>query len=296
MEQENTQPEFHVETHSESHSKFGLWGIVLIVLMCVAVLSLAFVVHEHGIAQRLSTENTAMTAALGQTRAQLQDVTTKLNQLSEVQQASEAARATEAARTTERAGGPRRGTRIRRDDPRWKKVQEELAAHQKAIESTQSDLTSAKTELSGSIARTHEELVALAKKGERNYFEFDLSKSKQFTREGPIGISLRKANTKHVYADLQLQVDDAQLTKKHVNAFEPVMLYTSESKQPVEVVINQVSKDHIHGYVSTAKYKPSDLPALSGLTNVPDNPSGATPVANSPNSPQLQNRVQYRTT
>jgi hypothetical protein len=288
MEQENTQPEFHLESHSESHSKFGLWGIVLIVLMGVAVLSLAFVIREHGIAQRLSTENTAMTAALGQTQAQLQDVTTKLNQLSEAQQAAEAARATERAP----AGSQRRGTRARRDDPRWKKVQDELAAHQKAIESTQSDLTSAKTELSGSIARSHEELVALAKKGERNYFEFDLNRSKQFTREGPIGISVRKANAKHVYADLQLLVDDAQLTKKHVNAFEPVMLYTSESKQPVEVVINQVSKDHIHGYVSTAKYKPSDLPALSGLTNIPDNPSGATPVANSPNSPQLSNREQ----
>jgi DNA repair exonuclease SbcCD ATPase subunit len=266
-----------------------LWGIVLVVLMCVAVLSLAFVVREHGIAKQLSTDNTAMSAALGQTRAQLQEVTTKLNQLSEVQQAAEPARVSERARPASQ----RRGTRGRRDDPRWKQVQEQLAAHQKAIESTQTDLASAKTELSGSIARTHDELVALAKKGERNYYEFDLNKSKQFTREGPVGISLRKANTKHIYADLELLVDDAQLTKKHVNAFEPVMLYTSESKQPVEVVLNQVSKDHIHGYVSTAKYKPSDLPALSGLTNPPDNSAGALPVANSsPNSPQLRNREQ----
>jgi cell division protein FtsL len=276
-------------SHSESHSQFGVWGVVLIVLMCVAVLSLAFVVHEHGVAKRLSSENTTMSAALDQTRNQLQDVTTKLNQLSEAQQAAEAARAAQRAAASQH----RTTARVRRDDPRWKQVQDELAAHQKAIESTQSDLTSAKTELSGSIARTHDELVQLAKKGERNYYEFDLNKSKQFTRKGPIGISLRKANSKHDFADLALLVDDAQLQKKHVNEFEPVMLYTSESKQPVELVINAVSKDHIHGYVSTAKYKASDLPALSGLTDTPaDNSSTAATANSSSSTPQLQNRAQ----
>ena len=132
--------------------------------------------------------------------------------------------------------------------------------------------------------------MALARKGERNYYEFDLNQSKQFTREGPISVSLRKANAKHVYADLELRVDDAQLTKKHVNMFEPVMLYASESKQPVELVINQVGKDRIHGYISTAKYKASDLPALSSLT---DNPDGtAATASSSPNSPQLSSRAQ----
>ncbi len=275
-------------SHSESRSQFGVWGIVLIALMCVAVLSLAFVVREHGVAKRLSTENTAMTAALDQTRTQLQDVTTKLNQLSEAQQAAEAARAAQRP-----AASQHRGTaRVRRDDPRWKQVQDELAAHQKAIDATQTDLASAKTELSGSIARSHDELVALAKKGERNYYEFDLNKSKQFTRTGPIGISLRKANSKHDFADLALLVDDAQLQKKHVNEFEPVMLYTSESKQPVELVINQVGKDHIHGYVSTAKYKPSELQALSGLTDTPAGNSGTAAANSSPTTPQLQERTR----
>lgn len=276
-------------SHSESHSQFGVWGIVLVVLMCVAVLSLGFVAYERGVARQLSTQNAAMSTALDQTRSQLQDLTAKLTQLSQEQQAAEA------ARTVQRTASQRRGTRTaaRRDDPRWKQVQDQLAEHQKAIQSAQADLTSAKTELSGSIARTHEELVALARKGERNYYEFDLNRSKQFTREGPISVSLRKANSKHVYADLELLVDDAQLTKKHVNVFEPVAFYTSQSKQPVELVINQVSKDHIHGYVSTAKYKASDLPALSGLTDNPADDSGASAAAGSSSSPpQLRNRAQ----
>ena len=246
-------------SHSESHSHFGLWGVVLVVLACMTIGSLAFVAHERGGVKQMSAQNAAMSTALDQTRTQLQDVSTKLNQLSEAQQAAASKPA------ASQHGGTARV--VRRDDPRWKQVQDQLAEHRQAIDTTQSGLAGAKTELSGSIARTHEELVALARKGERNYYEFDLNRSKQFTREGPISMSLRKANTRHVYADLELRVDDAQLTKKHVNMFEPVMLYTSESKQPVELVINQVSKDRIHGYISTAKYQASDLPALSGLTD-----------------------------
>ena len=273
-------------SHSESHSHFGLWGIVLIAAVCAAVLSLRFVVHEQRVSRRLSTENKAMAAALDQTQSQLQAVSTKLNQITQAQQAAEAARSAQHVASQHRVAA-----RVPRDDPRWKQVQDELAAHQKAIDATQSDLASSKTEFSGSIARTHEELVALAKKGERNYYEFDLNKSKQFTHTGPISVSLRKANTKHNFVDLALLVDDAQLSKKHVNEFEPVMLYASQSKQPVELVINQVSKDHIHGYVSSAKYKPSELPSLSGLTD--PGTSSATPAVNStPDSPQLQDRTQ----
>ncbi|MGC2321278.1 MAG: hypothetical protein WA463_01485 [Terriglobales bacterium] len=277
-------------SHSEPHSPFGAWGIVLVVLVCVAVLSLGVVMHERGVAKQLASQNAAMNTALDQTRSQLQDVTTKLAQLSQEQQAAEAARA--AQRTASQHHGTDAVARRKVDDPRWKQVQSQLAEHQKAIEAAQSDLASTKTELSGSIARTHEELVALARKGERNYYEFDLNRSKQFTREGPISVSLRKANGKHAYADLELLVDDAQLTKKHVNQFEPVSFYTSQSKQPVELVINQVGKDHIHGYISTAKYKASDLPALSGLADHDDSGATAAAAGSSPTSPQLRPRTQ----
>jgi hypothetical protein len=165
------------------------------------------------------------------------------------------------------------------DDPRWKKVQSELEAHQQALEAqrqaldaTRGDLSSTKTELSGSIARTHEELVALQKRGERNYYEFDIRKSKQFSNSGPVGIKLRKANSKHQYADLQLMVDDAQLDKKHVNLFEPVTFLNTDSGQPVQLVINRVDKDRIHGYVSEPKYKAAQLTATSQTDGAPSVP------------------------
>jgi len=265
---------------SQSQSQFGMWAVALAVMACLAISSIAFIAHERRAVQRMSAQTAAMSAALGETRSQLQEVSTKLAQLSEAQRAAQAPKP---------AASEHRATRsaVRRDDPRWQQLQDELAEHRKAIHSTQADLAGAKTELSGSVARTHDELLALARKGERNYYEFDLNRSKRFTRQGPISVSLRRANTKHDYADLELRVDDAQLSKKHVNVFEPVMLYTAESKQPVELVINEVATDHIHGYVSMARYVASDLPALSGLTEGPDKTSNSLPGA-----PQLSTRRQ----
>ncbi len=142
-------------------------------------------------------------------------------------------------------------------------MQAQLDAQGKAIEETRGDLVSAKTELTGSIAKTHDELVVLEKKGERSYFEFDLQKSKQFAHEGPLGVSLRKANVKHQYADLELMVEDRDLTQKHVNLNQPVMFYQADSEQPLQVVVNDITRDHIHGYVSAPKYRKSELASAS---------------------------------
>ena len=157
-----------------------------------------------------------------------------------------------------------------REDPHYKKLQSQIDAQGKVIDQTrnelagtQGDLVNTRTELTGSIAHTHDELVILQKKGERNYAEFDLSKSKQFKREGPFELRLKKANSKHQYADLELLVDDRNLSQKHVNLYQPVMFYTPDSPQPVEVVINDIDKDHIHGYVSAPKYRQSELASMS---------------------------------
>jgi hypothetical protein len=159
---------------------------------------------------------------------------------------------------------------VRRDDPRWQKLQAQLNAQGKQIrdqgkqiDATRQELVDSRTELQGSIARTHDEVVLLQKKGERNYYEFDLSKSKQFASKGPVGIRLKKANTKHQYADVELMVDDAQLGQKHVNLYQPVMFYAGDNGRPVELVINSIGKDRIRGYVSEPKYRQSELASAS---------------------------------
>ena len=243
-----------------------------------------YAIHEHHAAQNLAAKNVQTTAQLNDTRHELVDLTTKVNMLVARSEAQAAAQASPQAAPTQNAksGRPAAG-HVRREDPRYKKLQSQLDAQGKAIEdtrnalaSTQGDLVNTRTELSGSIAHTHDELVVLQRKGERNYTEFDISKSKEFQHKGPFGIRLKKANVKHQYADLELIVDDRNLSQKHINLYQPVMYYTPDTPQPVEVVINDISKDHIHGYVSAPKYRQSELASMSTATsNAGQNPDSA---------------------
>src|SRR5216683_2151565 len=155
-------------------------------------------------------------------------------------------------------------------------TQEEVARNRTDLEG---NLNATRDDLNGSIAKTHEELVALAKRGERSYFEFDLTKSKQFQRVGPLTLSLRRADTKHKNYNLEMVVDDNRLSKKNVNLYEPIWIHTENESQPVQVVVNRVAKNAVHGYVSAPKYKPSELAVSS------TGPATITPVAEHPQPP-----------
>ena len=228
-----------------------------------------YAIHEHSTAQKLAADNAQTTAALNQTQHQVGDLTARVNALITQNEAQRSPQST--AEVAKPTAGVRSGAARRpKDDPRFKKLQSQLDEQGKAIEQTRSDLAgtqgdlvNARTELSGSIAHTHDELVALQKRGERNYSEFDIAKSKEFRRAGPISIRLKKSNNKHQYADLELLVSDRNLSQKHVNLFQPIMFSTPDNPQPVEIVINDISKDHIHGYVAASKYKQSELASMS---------------------------------
>lgn len=182
-------------------------------------------------------------------------------------------------------------------DKRYAQLQAQLDAQQKQLKETQEEvaknradlegsITSTRDELSGAIAKTHEELVALEKRGERSYFEFDLSKSKQFQRVGPMTLSLRKTDTKHKSYDLAMIVDDNELSKKKVNLYEPIWIHTESGGQPVQIVVNRIDKNLVHGYVSAPKYKQSELAAVSSSS------STSAPPTTSASSGQSQPAAQ----
>jgi len=230
-----------------------------------------YALHEHNAARALAAKNEQTTTALNQTQHELADLASKVNLLvARADAQAQAASATPAATAGHASAAPR----VRKEDPRFKKLQSQIDAQNKAIDETrgdlaltQGDLVTTRSELSGSIAHTHDELVLLQKKGERNYFEFDLSKTKQFEHKGPFGIKLKKANVKHQYADLELIVDDRNLSQKHVNLYQPVMFYTPDSPQPMELVINDISNNHIRGYISTSKYRKSELASMASVNS-----------------------------
>src|ERR1700739_2128756 len=263
--------EFASLSQGFAHKRIALYAAIVVLGGALG----GYAIHEHSAAQNLAAQNAQTTAALTATQHALGDLTAKVNMLATRNEAQAAPPAQSAQQPTQIATGRRPSPAHRlREDPRYKKLQSPLDAQGKAIAQTRSDLegdlTSTKTELSGSIAHTHDELVLLQKKGERNYAEFDISKSKEFKREGPLELRLKKANSRHQYADLELMVDDRNLSQKHVNLYQPVMFYTPDSPQPVEVVINDIGKDHIHGYVSAPQYRQSELASMS---NTGDNAS-----------------------
>jgi len=219
-----------------------------------------YAVHEGNNVKRIADESAQVQTSLANTNAQIAQLAAKLNELTAPKPVAAPQPVHVASHTTQHTRG-RRPSGI--SEARWKKMQGQVDDQGKAIDATRQDLANARTELTGSIARTHDELVVLQRKGERNYSEFDLDKSKRFQAAGPIGVRLRKANVKHQYADLELLVDDVSLTKKHVNLYEPAMFYAADSEHPVEVVVNKVTKNHIHGYVSAPKYRRSELTATS---------------------------------
>jgi hypothetical protein len=262
-----------------SEVRLGAWSLVLGVAIIVILVGLAaYSFHEHSAVTQLAAQNSEASAALAATRGQMDELNAKINSLVEERSAKPSASlpAQHLNPTKHSAHHTRRAA-----DPRWKALQGQVDEQGKQIESTRQDLTNTRTELQGSIARTHDELVVLQKKGERAYFEFDVDKNGQFQHDGPMGVRLRKANVKHQYADLELMVDDFKVSKKHVNIFEPVVFYTAESQRPVELVINGITKDHIRGYVSEPKYKTADLQAASDSGN-------ASQEKPSPQRPRLE--------
>jgi hypothetical protein len=260
---------------SRSSAPLARLAVPLIAGIVIAGAGVGYAIHEHHNAQNLATQNAQVSAQLNATHSELDALVAKVDALASNAEAKPAELAPAPVKPSPTASGSSRASAKHSNaaDERFGKMQSQLDAQGKAIDDTRTDLTNARTELNGSIAKTHDELVLLEKKGEKNYYEFDIDKSKQFKREGPLSVSLRKANEKKQYADLQLIVEDRTLTEKHVNLYQPAMFYGPDSPQPVEIVINQITKNHIHGYISASKYRKSELEAAA-------NASSQNPAAN----------------
>ncbi len=135
-------------------------------------------------------------------------------------------------------------------------VKTDVASTKSELEKTISELRSVRGDLgvqSGLIATNSKELSALKALGDRNYQEFRISKSKQFQKVGNVQMQLTKADVKRNRYTLQLIADDKRVEKKEKTANEPVQFYMSGARQPYEIVVNEVGKDLIVGYLSAPK-------------------------------------------
>jgi chromosome segregation ATPase len=138
------------------------------------------------------------------------------------------------------------------------KVAANLDATRADLAASRREISDVRTTLTQQIARNSNELSDLRKKGERDFFEFDIKKPKKNTemaRVGDILLQLRKTDTKRAKYDVLIQVDDSRLEKKERTANEPVQFLVGRDKLRYELVVNFVDKDRIRGYLSTPKDK-----------------------------------------
>jgi cell division protein FtsB len=156
-------------------------------------------------------------------------------------------------------------------------VATEVGGAKKDIEATRSDLEATKGRLerangdmgvmSGLIAHNRDDLEELKRRGDRNYYEFKIAKSKTAQKVGPVQVTLNKVDQKKSKYTVTVFVDDRSIEKKDKTAGEPVQFYVRGGSRmpPYEFVVFEVGKNQITGYLSTPKEggAPAATPAAS---------------------------------
>lgn len=138
-------------------------------------------------------------------------------------------------------------------------VKTEVANTRGTLDKTITDLHRTTGDLgvmSGLIATNSKELAALRELGEREYFEFNLKKTVAAQKVGDILVQLKKADPKRNRFTLEIVADDKKVEKKDRTVNEPVQFYVvSKARLPYELVVNEVKKDIVVGYLAMPKVK-----------------------------------------
>ncbi len=135
-------------------------------------------------------------------------------------------------------------------------VKGDVAQTRQVLEETRSTLERTMGDLgvqSGLIARNSNELEDLKRRGERDYFDFDVKQSKQFTRVGSVSMRLNKTDIKRQRFTLTLLDSDKRIEKKDKTLLEPVQFYMQGTRHLLEIVVFQIDKGRIVGYLSVPK-------------------------------------------
>jgi hypothetical protein len=117
------------------------------------------------------------------------------------------------------------------------------------------------------IARNHDEIDQLRRMGQRDYFEFALTRKSGPQKVGGIQVQLKSTNVKKNRYTVDVLADDKSFEKKDRSVNEPIFFYTGGSRAALELVINKVTKSGATGYLS--------LPKSAGATTA----ASATPAS-----------------
>ncbi len=267
------------ESYQYENAGTPRWIAVLFGLLIVALGLTAYAGHsvQTRLEQELSKneeQNKILTAQLEQANSRIADlkgqvdVTSQKVGMTQAELAEARSRA-ESIRKQQTASDQKLSQQItaaqKESEEKIGAVATDVTGAKKDIEATKTDLEATKSKLdratgdmgvmSGLIAHNHDDLEELRRKGDRNYYEFTIKKAKQAQRVGPVQIALNKADQKKNKYTITVLADDKSIEKKDKTSGEPVQFYTKGAARtvPYEIVVFDVTKNQITGYLSTPK-------------------------------------------
>ena len=255
------------------------WIAVLFVVLFAGLAVLAYVGHsqQSRLEQDLSRQqeqNKVLSAQLEQANSRLADLKGHLEVTEQKvgmtrSELAQARSRSESIRKDQQASDQKLTSELtqvkQESDEKILSVATEVGGAKKDIESTRTDLEATKGKLeratgdmgvmSGLIAHNRDDLEELRRRGDRNYYEFTVQKSKTPQRVGPVQMALNKADQKKSRYTVTVFADDRSIEKKDKTAGEPVQFYMRGATRmaPYEIVVFDVGKNQIKGYLSTPK-------------------------------------------
>src|SRR6202049_1895940 len=288
--------------HYEGSTGTPRWIAVVFIVLFLGLAGLGFA--GYSVQSRLESnlsktqdQNKLLTAQLDQANSRLADlkghidVTEQKMHLTQAELANARSRS-ESIRKDQLAADQKLADQLnaatKESNEKINAVATEVGGAKKDIEATRSDLEATKGRLerasgdmgvmSGLIAHNRDDLEELKRRGDRNYYEFKISKSKTAQKVGPVQVTLNKVDQKKAKYTITVFVDDRSIEKKDKTAGEPVQFYVRGGSRmpPYELVVFDVGKNDINGYLST--------PKDAGSGNAAPAAAPATPAATKPTS------------
>ena len=121
------------------------------------------------------------------------------------------------------------------------------------LDATKNSIQMARSEMGTLIARNHDEIDQLRRMGQRDYFEFTVTRKSGAAKVGAIQVELKDTNTKKNQYTINVLADDKSFEKKNRSVNEPIFFYTGGSHAALELVVNKVTKSTASGYLSVPK-------------------------------------------
>ncbi len=277
--------------HYEGTTGTPRWIAVVFIVLFLGLAGLGFA--GYSVQSRLEStlsktqdQNKLLTAQLDQANSRLADlkghidVTEQKMHMTQSELANARSRA-ESIRKDQQAADQKLAEQLtaaqQESNTKINAVATEVGGAKKDIEATRSDLEATKGRLersngdmgvmSGLIAHNRDDLEELKRRGDRNYYEFKIAKSKTAQKVGPVQVTLNKVDQKKSKYTVTVFVDDRSIEKKDKTAGEPVQFYVRGGSRmpPYEFVVFEVGKNQITGYLSTPKEggAPAATPAAS---------------------------------